>query len=377
MPDEKRSFAVFLSIILGIWAAMHLYVFWRLNSVPWFAAHVSPGMLTLAAIILWSGYPLARILNAKGLDRFVWPLEMLATFWIGTVFLLFSALLATDVLTLGGWPAPLLAANLRGGAVVVALALALIALIQGLRPPVVSEYEVRLDGLSPERDGLVMVAVSDLHLGTLRGARWLAQQIRSIEQLRPQFVVIVGDLVDGEVSHVERLLPVLKTLRAPLGVWAVTGNHEYYAGAEESVKLLQAAGFNVLRDRNAEVVPGLILAGVDDLTARSNFGLLGRPWETALENRPPGATIFLSHTPWHAQEAAAAGVGLMLSGHTHNGQLWPFYFLVRLRYKLMGGRYQIGGMTAIVCRGTGAWGPRMRLWKPSEILRITLRSNAK
>jgi predicted MPP superfamily phosphohydrolase len=374
MPDEKRSFAVFLSIVLGIWAAMHLYVFWRLNSIPWITAHVSPGTLALAATILWAGYPLVRMLNAKGLERFTRPLEFAATTWIGTAFLLFSALLVTDVFTLGGWPAPQLAANLRAGAVVVALALAVVALIEGLRPPAVSDYEVRLDGLPPEHDGLVLVAVSDLHLGTLLGGRWLAQQIRRIGQLRPQLVVIVGDLIDGEVSHVERLLPVLKTLRAPLGVWAVTGNHEYYAGVEESVKLLQAAGYNVLRDRNAEVVPGLILAGVDDLTARSQFGLAGHPWETALENRPPGATILLSHTPWHAQEAAAAGVGLMLSGHTHNGQLWPFYFLVRLRYKLMGGRYQIGGMTAIVCRGTGGWGPRMRLWRPAEILRITLRS---
>jgi predicted MPP superfamily phosphohydrolase len=96
--------------------------------------------------------------------------------------------------------------------------------------------------------------------------------------------------------------------------------------------------------------------------------------ETALANRPHGATILLSHTPWRAEEAAAAGVGLMLSGHTHNGQLWPFTYLVRTRYKLLGGRYPIGSMTAIVCRGTGGWGPRMRLWRPAEILRITLRA---
>lgn len=374
MAEEKRSFAVFLTIVLSIWAMMHLYVFWRLNSVPWIASHVSSGGLLIVAVCLWSGYPVVRILNAKGLERSTLFLEFLATTWIGIVFLIFSALLVTDVVTLGGWLAPQLAGNIRGWAVIVALVLSVIALIQGLRPPVITNYEVRLDNLPAERDGLEIVAVSDLHLGTLLAERWLARQIKRIAQLQPQLVLIVGDLVDGEVAHVERLLPALKTLKAPLGVWAVTGNHEYYAGADESVRLLELAGYKVLRDRWAEVVPGLVLVGVDDLTARTQFGLKTRPLETAFANRPPGATIFLSHTPWHAEEAAAAGAGLMLSGHTHHGQLWPFTYLVRLRYKLLGGRYQVGNMTAIVCRGTGGWGPRMRLWKPAQILRITLRA---
>ena len=97
----------------------------------------------------------------------------------------------------------------------------------------------------------------------------------------------------------------------------------------------------------------------------------------ALANRPPGAAILLSHSPLQAGAAAAAGAGLMLSGHTHDGQIWPFGYLVRLSYPLLGGRYEVDGMPVIVCRGTGTWGPRMRLWRPSEILRITLRSGLK
>jgi predicted MPP superfamily phosphohydrolase len=114
---------------------------------------------------------------------------------------------------------------------------------------------------------------------------------------------------------------------------------------------------------------------VDDLTARRQFGSdEDRPVEKALANRPPGATILLSHSPWQADTAAAAGAGLMISGHTHNGQVWPFNYLVRLRYPLLGGRYEVSGMPVIVCRGTGTWGPRMRLWLPSEIVRIKLRA---
>ena len=93
----------------------------------------------------------------------------------------------------------------------------------------------------------------------------------------------------------------------------------------------------------------------------------------ALAGVTPGATILLSHTPWQAEKAARAGVGLMLSGHTHGGQIWPFGYLVRRVYPLLAGQYDVDGMAVIVCRGTGTWGPPMRLWPPGEILRVTLR----
>jgi len=257
---------------------------------------------------------------------------------------------------------------------VAAGALAAVGLVQGLRPPVLREHEVPLAGLPPERDGLVLVAISDVHLGTLINGNWMTQLIQRVNELRPDLVIIVGDVVDGNIRRVETLRPVLATLRAPLGVWAVTGNHEYYAGVEQCVRLLQDAGYTVLRDSWAEVAPGLVLAGVDDLTARRQFGRGGQPIEQALAKRPPGASILLSHSPWQADVAARLGAGLMLSGHTHNGQIWPFSYLVQLSYPLLGGRYEIGGMPVIVGRGTGSWGPRMRLWQPGEIVRIKLRS---
>ena len=136
---------------------------------------------------------------------------------------------------------------------------------------------------------------------------------------------------------------------------------------------MEEIGFQLLRNRWAEVRPGLVLAGVDDLTSWHRAGKGGDPVSQALEGRPPGATIFLSHTPWETEKAASAGVGLMLAAHTHGGQIWPFSYLVRRRYPLLEGRHEVDGMPVIVCRGTGTWGPRMRLWRPGEILRVTLR----
>jgi hypothetical protein len=119
------------------------------------------------------------------------------------------------------------------------------------------------------------------------------------------------------------------------------------------------------------------LAGVDDFTALRRAADRRDSLSVALTGRPPGATILLSHTPWQAERAASAGVGLMLSGHTHGGQIWPFGYLTGLIYPLLQGRYEVDGTTVIVCRGTGVWGPRMRLWRPSEILRVTLHGREK
>jgi hypothetical protein len=364
---------LFLTTVLGIWAAMHLYAFWRLSSVPWVVAHIPKPALIIAAVSLWMSYPLVRILGAKGL-KVAFPIEFLAAGWIGVIFLVFSALLVTDAVTLGGWVLPRFSPVLRGWAVGFALLLSAIGFWQGLRPPVLRDYEVSLAELPPERDGLVLVVVSDLHLGTLIGERWLARLVDRIRALHPDLLLLAGDLVDGNVGHVELLLPHLKNLHAPLGVWAVTGNHEYYAGRDRSIALFETAGFSVLRDRWAEIVPGLVLAGVDDLTARRQLGDTDKPVAKALAGRPAGAAILLSHSPLEVDKAAAAGVGLMLSGHTHNGQIWPFNYLVGFRHPLLGGCYQVDGMTLIVSRGTGTWGPRMRLWGPSEIIRIKLKA---
>jgi len=369
---------VFIIIVLSIWTILHLYVFWRAASVPLIDRHVSGWLLIVVAVFLWASYPLARILDSAGADFVARPLEFLGANWIGVIFLLFSGLLVADVVSGFGFLLPRLAPSLRGWGLVVGAALAAIALVQGLRPPVIRNYEVRLASLPADQDGTVLIVVSDLHLGTLLGERWLAARIAQIAALRPDLVVVAGDIIDGggrSEDAMQPLLPTLRRLTAPLGVWAVTGNHEFYAGLDASVRFLEDAGFQVLRDRWAEVRPGLIIAGVDDLTARRQFARNGDPLERALAGRPEStATVFVSHTPWQADKAARAGVGLMLSGHTHDGQIWPFGYLVHPMYPLMGGRYEVGGMPVIVCRGTGTWGPRLRLWRPSEIVRIVLRA---
>jgi len=365
---------MFGTVLIVACTVMQLYVLWRAASVPAIARHVPRRWLVAAGVLLWGALVGARLL-AHGRDgALAAALELAGMDWMASLFLLTVALLAVDLVTGFGWLAPRLAPQLRGWGLAAGAALSALALVQGMRPPVVDSYEVRLRDLPAALDGTVLVAVSDLHAGSLLGERWLAARVAQVQAERPDLIVLLGDLLEGHGGEEGGLAPVLRRLTAPLGVWAVTGNHESHRRPDATPGAVEAAALAVLHDRWVELRPGLIVAGVDDLTSRRRAGEGAEMIARALAGRPAGAVVLLSHTPWYADTAAAAGASLMLCGHTHGGQIWPFGYLVRTVYPLLAGRYEVAGMPVIVCRGTGTWGPRMRLWPPGEILRITLRS---
>jgi uncharacterized protein len=363
---------------LLLWTASNLYVFWRAWTVPFLARHVPRWLLASGALFLWSSYFAARGLESVLPSAVVAPLELAGADWMAVLFWSVAGLFLVELVTVGGLAFGRWAPTARGWALALAGGLAVIAVIQGMRAPVVREYEVRLAGLPRAADGTVVVAISDLHLGTLIGARWLAARITQVRELKPDAIVVLGDVLEGDTPSESGLLPMLRGLRAPLGVWAVNGNHEHYGRQGGGAGRLESTGFRVLVNQWAEVRPGLVFAGVEDLT-RHGRGVttVADPIGQALAGIPASAaTVLLSHSPLQAARAARGGVGLYLGAHTHDGQIWPFGYFTARNYPLMGGRYEVDGMPAIVCRGTGTWGPRMRLWRPSEILRITLRSPA-
>lgn len=365
---------MFFVLILAFWTAMHLYAFWRLASVPLIARHVPHWALAVMAVFLWSCYLGSRFAERFGAPALAQVLEVVGANWIGILFLTVVYLLVVDVVTGFGYLAPRLAPSIRGWALMTAGILSIVALVQGSRAPVVRSYEVEIRGLPPERDGTVLVVASDLHVGSLRTGRWLSARVDQINAQRPDLVVLAGDIVEGDGEGEAEMVKVFRQVSAPLGVWAVNGNHETYGPNGANGAVLEHAGFRVLHDQWAEVSPGLVIAGVDDLTTRRRrLGHYAEFVDRALAGRPAGvATIFLSHSPLAPERAAAQGVGLMLSGHTHGGQIWPFGLVVKRFYPLLGGRYDVNGMAAIVCRGTGSWGPQMRLWSRGELLRIVL-----
>lgn len=359
-------------ILITVITLVQIYIFWRIMSVPFIRQRIPRKIPVILGILLWVLFVAARLYGHRhtGTDAVI--LEFLGMNWMGFVFLIFVCMLVVDIITLFGLLIPRIAAKLRTAALGIGILFSVIALIQGLRPPVIQPYEVTLPGLPENLDGTVMVAVSDLHVGTIIGEDWLDARVDQINAEKPDMVVLLGDILEGHEGRSEQLLPILNGLSPTLGIWSVLGNHEFYRRRDDAMKFNQAGYFNLLRNRWEAVRPSLILAGVDDLTVLRRRGEGGDPVSMALKGRPTGATIFLSHTPWESEKASSLGVGLMLSAHTHNGQIWPFGYLVRRVYPYLGGRYDVNGMTLIVCRGTGTWGPRMRLWRPGEILRITL-----
>jgi predicted MPP superfamily phosphohydrolase len=372
--NDSGRFALFLVIVLGTWTLMHVYVLWRAWSLPGLATPAAHRAFAAAAVFLWLSYPLGRI-AAHFVPRILaYPLEFLGAVWMGALFLALSALLAVDAVTLFGLLLPRWAPLLRLAAFCAAGLLSAAALIQGLRPPVLRQAEVALPGLDRSLDGTVLVQISDVHLGTLLGARWTAAITTVLDRAKPHLILVTGDLIDGDAAAVAPLVPALRAWKAPLGTYFVTGNHEFYAGLDRCIPLVESAGMTVLRDRAQEIAPGLVLAGVDDLSAWRQFRMDGDPVARALENHPPGVLVFLSHSPLEAEKAASLGAGLMLSGHTHDGQICPFGLLVRVFYPFLRGRYAVGGMTLLVSRGSGTWGPPMRLFAPCEVWRITLRT---
>ncbi|MGA3127139.1 MAG: metallophosphoesterase [Candidatus Korobacteraceae bacterium] len=368
---------MFFSLILVclLWAGLHFYVVSRLLSIPFIAHHVPARLLIPVVILLGASYIVSRVLEHYSIDGFSHVLEIVGAYWVGAFFLLFSTFLALDLCTgFGLWQRPELPA-LRTVAFVVAVLMTIAALVQARRSPVVTEYEVALDGLPREADGTVLVVASDMHLGALLGRGWASERAAQFESLRPDILLLVGDIFEGDETTYPNWLPVLQQFRALRGVYVVTGNHEFYAGGGKIVDLFRRAGFHVLRDESIKPIPGLVLTGVDDIAFRGRAAHAAI-MEKVLRERPEGASVLLSHTPVETQRAASAGIELMLSGHTHGGQIWPFNYLVKLAFPIMSGRYRVQEMAAIVCRGTGTWGPRMRLFKRSELLRITVRAKS-
>ena len=368
-------FLVFFSIVLGILLVFHLYVGWRLWSLPMFAGQTGHRVLLLGLAIAYVSYPLGRYLYHHHWPRLGTVLEYGGGVWMGTLVLLLSALGLVDLVTVFGLVLKPWVMQLRTAAIGVAVLLAVVAWIGGIVRPRTVELEVELPNLPASADGLVVAQLTDLHLGALIGERRLRSVIEQIDGMKPDIVVVTGDLVDGDADTVENMIPALKSLTAPRGVYAILGNHEMYAGPERCRDLMRDSGFIVLDNTAAEITPGLWIAGVPDSGHGPGTDGLEGALDKALAGVGEGsAVIYLQHAPGNEEATAAFGVGLMLNGHTHGGQIWPAHYLVRRAYTHIAGVRRVGAMTQIVSRGAGRWGAPMRLFAQSEIYRITLRS---
>lgn len=307
---------------------------------------------------------------------------ILANGLFGTLLLLGAFQAALDLLCLAlswtsGWTlAPSTAVRYALG--ISAVGLAIHGVRQAIRVPPLKEVEVVLSDLPFEFDGYRMVHLTDLHLSRLFPARWSREVVARVNTVHADLIVMTGDLVDGTPQAREDDVEPLGDLRAADGIYAVTGNHEYYFGYDAWMHRYQELGFQRLCNRHTVLQRGsakLVLAGVTD-SASQRFGLPGPDLQQALSGAPCSApTILLAHQPRIASQAAQAGVSLQLSGHTHGGMLRGLDRVVaRFNRGFVSGLYNVGAMQLYVNNGTALWnGFALRVGVPSELTVITLR----
>jgi uncharacterized protein len=248
------------------------------------------------------------------------------------------------------------------------------------RVPRVRRVDVELPRLGAGLDGTRVVLITDTHYGPLDRARWSERVCERVNTLEADLVCHTGDIADGTAERRRAQAAALGTVEATRARVYVTGNHEYYSEAQGWVDLMDELGWEPLRNRHLLLERGgdtLVVAGVDDVTAESS-GLAGHGADLAeaLDGTDPGLPVLLlAHQPKFIDRAAAHGVDLQLSGHTHGGQIWPFHHLVRLDQPALAGLTHHGDRTRLyTSRGTGFWGPPFRVFAPSEITLLVLRS---
>ncbi|MEU1119453.1 MULTISPECIES: metallophosphoesterase [unclassified Streptomyces] len=241
-----------------------------------------------------------------------------------------------------------------------------------LRGPEVKRVTVPLAKLPRAAHGFRIAVVSDIHLGPILGSGFTRRVVDTVNATQPDLIAVVGDLVDGSVEHLAPAAAPLAGLRSRHGAYFVTGNHEYFSGADQWVDHVRELGLHPLRNARTEL-PGFDLAGVDDVAGESEGK--GPDFAKALGDRDRSrASVLLAHQPVVIHDAVEHGVDLQLSGHTHGGQLWPGSLVAELANPTVAGLERYGDTQLYVTRGAGAWGPPVRVGAPSDITVVELAS---
>lgn len=365
----KLYFLFFLLIFSSIYFGIHYYIYSKVVSGLLPSAPVRNYLkifFLLAALSFLVGEFLSR--------RFpVYPLLYFGAVWFGVISITFSIFILKDIL---GLIFPHQEKILTFVALFSALSISGLSLYNASREPKAKEIKIPLKKLPPELSGFTIVQLSDLHLGTLTSTKWLKSVVAKTNKLNPDLIVITGDLIDQDICKFEDFCEILKRLKARNGIFAITGNHEFYGGIEKFIEIVKKLNITVLR--NEKITPinigadSIELVGVDDKTGKV-FNEKGSDLKLAIKNLDSKkVTILLSHQPDLFADAVRSGIDLQLSGHTHAGQIPPGHLLVKLYYRYLYGLYQKGSSYLYVTSGTGTWGPPMRFFSSSEIVKISL-----
>lgn len=381
-------------LLFALSTALHVLLGWRLSQV------LSPH-LPVTTALLWSWLAMSSALVPIGLvkPRFAGSRLAHVLTWAGLLTMgLFSSLFVLTVLRemllgallvvswLGAMPMSLSLIHLYTAMMVLPMAfvMTLAGLWNARRTATVVRVDVPIAGLPSALEGFSIAQISDIHVGPTIRAGYLRRIVERVNMLNVDLVAITGDLVDGSVKALGEHIESLSDLQSSYGTYFVTGNHEYYSGAQAWIEKLGSIGVKVLmnehvvidyaKDSQVDDYATIVVAGVTDFGAHHFDESHRSDPHGALADAPELAHVklLLAHQPRSAAAASDAGFDLQLSGHTHGGQFWPWGYFVRLQQPFTAGLNRLNSLWVYTSRGTGYWGPPKRFGAPSEITHLRL-----
>ncbi len=378
---------MFFAIVLSVQILVNFYLAVRgyqaLEAFP----KIRPWFIIFMVVATFS-YILARTLERSMYNPLTVSLHWLGAFWFAVMLYATLQVFVIDLVRLIDLAFPLIR-KISGtdyarfkfitGSTVTALTFIIVMVghINAWHPKTVNltlNIPKKANGINE----LHIAAVSDIHLGTIIGPRKTANLVNKLNQMNPDIILLAGDVLDEDVGPVihQNLGDSLRKLKAPLGIYACTGNHEYIGGGEPSIQYLEEHGIKVLRDTQVLIQEAFYIIGREDLHANSSNQEKRKSIEALLEpvdtNRP---VIMLDHQPYHLNSVANTGVDLQISGHTHHGQLWPLGYITKKIFEVSRGYKQKRNTHFWVSTGYGTWGPPVRTGNRPEIVFITLKFN--
>ncbi|MGE5841693.1 MAG: metallophosphoesterase [Deltaproteobacteria bacterium] len=372
-------FFLFLATFISLYVSMHVYAFLKLRRAVPLSGWVT-ALLVLFMLLMILSPILIRVVESADLERVARVLAYVGYSWMGFLFLFFVASFTLDVWRLVVYVAEGLlktSLNVLRLPACSAFFLPLLAAMLAAGYGMVEATNIRTETLavkSPKVTRPIRIAqISDVHLGLLVREGRLGRILDKVKAASPDILVSTGDLVDGQTDSLNGVGDLLREIKPPLGKFAVTGNHELYAGLDRSLEFTKQAGFRILRGEAAGVEGLINIAGVDDPVVIDSGRAREVPEKELLSGLPRDRfTLFLKHRPY-VEKDAIGHFDLQLSGHAHKGQIFPFSLIHYFIYTHLAGLYDLpAGSRIYVSRGAGTWGPPIRFLAPPEVTVIDL-----
>lgn len=379
---KTHQFVIFFTVVFAIYSLANIYIYSKgYGAVQGFQRNK---LLYFSVFLLLSSLFIAgKILESRHSSIFADVLNIIGGFWLAFMLYGFLFLFLSDIISI----LLRLVGILNGSNIItykkwayagtIAISFLLIAggFINALLPKV-TEYNINIDKPAGDIKELRIAAVSDIHLGSVIRKRSMKKLSEMLKKAEPDVVFLLGDIVDGEIGPVLRgdLLKYFTCPHCRGGMYAITGNHEFIGGGARTIPYIESKGIRVLKDEVVTLDGGIQIAGRLDRDSRRFFGKdrmqLNGLLADADRTRP---LILLDHQPYNLDETVSSGVDLQLSGHTHNGQMWPLNLITSRLYELSYGYRKKGNTHFIVSSGFGLWGPRVRSGSRPEVLLIKVR----